>query len=403
MDFIFKAKDYSGKTKEGEVEAISQEAAIQIIQRKGLTPINVSVKVNNSYVIKDLKRIWEGASPKELVIFFRQLSTLIESKVPIIPALQALEDQTENRYLGAIIREMEEDIKDGMSLSESMGKHPIVFNDLVVSMISSGEMSGSLQKSISYIADNIEKNYNLSTRIKSALFYPAFVIGAAFIIGFIVITFVLPRLSSVIIDMQVEMPWYTKLVMGVGDFMSSWWWAVLIALSGIIGGIIYYVKTIDGRKEWDQIKLKVPIFAKFFRAVYIARFADNFAILIDGGIPMVNALQEVSQVVGNSVFREVILKCADEVKKGGNVSDVFARSSEIPPIVTRMLKIGEETGKTSEILRRIAAFYEQEVDVMTRNMSTMIEPILIAILGIGVAIMVFAVLMPIYDIANKIN
>ncbi|MFA5777497.1 MAG: type II secretion system F family protein [Parcubacteria group bacterium] len=403
MNFIFKAKDSLGKTKEGEVEAITQEAAVQIIQRKGLIPVSVVEKERSSFFIKDLKRIWEGARPKELVIFFRQLSTLIDSKVPIVPSLQALEEQTDNQYLRVVIREMEDDIKDGMSLSESLSKHPLVFNRLTISMIRSGEISGNLQKSISYIADNIEKNYQLSSKIKSALFYPAFVIGAATIIGFIVITFVLPKLTGVIKEMNVAMPWYTKLLMMIGDFMQAYWWAVLIAILGIIGGLIYYIKTEEGKKEWDQIKIKLPVFGSFFKAVYIARFADNFAILIDGGIPMVNALQEVSSVVGNCVFRNIILKCADEAKKGGNISDVFSKSEEIPPIVTRMVKIGEETGKLSEIMRRTATFYEQEVDAMTRNISTMIEPILISILGIGVAIMVFAVLLPIYDIANKIQ
>ncbi|MFH0969468.1 MAG: type II secretion system F family protein [Patescibacteria group bacterium] len=403
MNFLFTARDQFGKTREGEVEAISKEVAIQTVQKNGLIPISITEKEKTPPFIKDLKRIWEGISLKEMVIFFRQLSTLIDSKVPIVPALEALREQAENQFLGLVIKEMEEDIKDGMSLSESMEKHPTVFSKLTVNMIRSGEMSGNLQKSITYIADNIEKNYQLTSKIKGALFYPAFVIGAATIIGFIVITFVLPKLTGVIREMELAVPWYTKVLMVTGDFMNKYWWAVLIAIMGAVGGALYYIKTEEGKKEWDQIKLKLPVFGKFFRAVYVARFADNFSVLIDGGIPIVNALQEVAGVVGNSVFQNIILKSADEVKKGGNMSEVFMRSPEIPPIVSKMMKIGEETGRISEVLRKTASFYEQEVEVMTRNISTMIEPILISILGIGVAIMVFAVLMPIYDIANKIQ
>lgn len=403
MIFIFKAKDSSGKDKTGEVESLNKEMAIRVIQSKGLIPLSVVEKDKIPGFIKDLKRIWEGISPKELVMFFRQLATLIDAKVPIVPTLQALEEQAQNQYLRIVIREMEEDIKDGMSLSESMSKHPLVFNRLMVNMIGTGEVSGSLQKSINYIADNTEKNYQLNSKIKSALTYPAFVVGASFIIGFIVITFVLPRLNTVIKEMGVAVPWYTKLLMAIGDFMSSYWWAVLIAIVGTIGGLIYYIKTEDGKKEWDQIKIKLPVFGNFYKSVYIARFSDNFSILIDGGIPMVNALQEVSKVVGNSVFERIILLAAEEVKRGGNISNVFERVSEIPPIVSRMIKIGEETGKMTDVLRKVAQFYEQEVDTMTRNISVMIEPILISVLGIGVAIMVFAVLMPIYDIANKIQ
>lgn len=403
MIFIFKAKDSLGKNKTGEVEAVSKEMAIQVIQSKGLVLTSIVEKDKIPSTIKELKRIWEGISAKELVIFFRQLATLIEAKVPIVPTLQALEVQAQNQYLKLVIKEMEEDIKDGMSLSESMGKHPLVFNRLMVNMVSTGEVSGSLQRSINYIADNTEKNYQLSSKIKSALFYPAFVVGASFFIGFVVVSFVLPRLNSVIKDMAVVVPWYTKALMAVGDFMNNYWWAVLIAILGAVSGIIYYIKTDEGKREWDEIKIKMPVFGNFYKSVYIARFADNFAILIDGGIPMVNALNEVSRVVGNSVFEKIILQSAEEVKKGGNISNVFDRTPEIPPIVSKMIKIGEETGKISEVLRKMASFYEQEVDTMTRNISTMIEPILISVLGVGVAIMVFAVLMPIYDVANKIQ
>lgn len=403
MEFLFKAKDSFGKNREGEIEAINKESAIQLIQKKGLIPLSITEKEKIPMLVKEIERIWEGIKPKELVVFFRQLSTLIESKVPIVPALQALQEQTGNRFLRTVAKEMEEDVKDGMSLSESMGKHPAVFDQLMVNMISSGEMSGNLQKTISYIADNTEKNYQISSKIKSALFYPAFIIGAALIIGFLVVTFILPKLGGIIKEMEVAVPWYTKLVMGLGDFMNNYWWAVLIVIFAAFGGLVYYIKSDEGKREWDRIKIKIPIFGSFFKSVYIARFADNFSILIDGGIPVVNALQEVSEVIGNTVFRDIILRAADEVKKGGSISNVFAKSPEIPPIVTRMLKIGEETGKISEILKKTASFYEQEVDTMTRNISVMIEPILIAVLGIGVAIMVFAVLVPIYDIANKIQ
>lgn len=403
MEFIFKAKDSFGKNREGEIEAINKESAIQLIQKNGLIPIFITEKEKIPMLVKEMERIWEGIKPKEMVVFFRQLATLIESKVPIVPALEALQEQTGNRFLRTVIKEMEEDVKDGMSLSESMSKHPTVFDQLMVNMVSSGEMSGNLQKTISYIADNTEKNYQISSKIKSALFYPAFIVGAAFIIGFLVITFILPKLGGIIKEMEVTVPWYTKLVMGLGDFMNNFWWAVLIVIFGAFGGLIYYIKSDEGKREWDKIKLRLPIFGNFYRSVYIARFSDNFSILIDGGIPVVTALKEVSEVVGNTVFKEIILKAADEVKKGGNISDVFAKSSEIPPIVTRMLKIGEETGKISEILRKTASFYEQEVDSMTRNISVMIEPILIAVLGVGVAILVFAVLVPIYDIANNIQ
>jgi type II secretory pathway component PulF len=269
-------------------------------------------------------------------------------------------------------------------------------------MIKAGEVSGNLQKSIFFVADNIEKNYRLTSKIKGALFYPAFVMGASLIIGFMATTFILPRLSDMIEDMDVAIPWYTQLIIGVGNFMESYWWAVLIIFIGAVGGFIYYIKTEAGKKEWDKTQLKLPIVGKLFQYVYLTRFARNFSILLAGGIPILRALVVVGEVVNNSVYQSVILRSADEVKAGGNISTVFSRSEIIPPIVAKMIKIGEETGKTSKITKDIADFYEEEVNNMTQNLSTMIEPILIIFLGIGVAILVFAILMPIYDIAGKI-
>jgi len=403
MKFIFKAKDQNGIVKEGKIEAINKEGAILVLQKNNLIPMNIFQEEKTSKLLKGFQKIWEGINQKELVIFFRGLSILIDAKVPIVMALKTIEKQTDNKFFQIVIMEMIQDIEDGMSFSESLGKHPDVFSSLMINMVKSGEVSGNLQKSILYIADNIEKNYQLTSKIKSALFYPVFVIGVSFIIGFVVISFILPRLTIIFKDLNVAIPWYTKLLMAVGDFMSQYWWAVLIAIIGFILGIIYYVKTEDGKKEWEQWKIKLPVLGKLFRNLYISRFADNFSVLLLGGIPITRALLIVSEIIENSVYQSIILKAVDEVKAGGDISSIFAKSSDIPPVVTRMLKIGEETGKISEILRKVASFYEEETDRMTKTLSTLIEPVLIIILGIGVAIMVFAILMPIYNIADRLG
>ena len=403
MKFIFKAKDQNGIVREGKIEAISKEAAVLVLQKNNLIPMNIFQEEKTSELLKGFQKIWEGISQKELVIFFRELSILIEAKVPIIPALKAIKEQTDNKFFQIVVSEMMQDIEDGMPLSESLGKHPDVFSPLMINMVKSGEVSGNLQKSILYIADNVEKNYQLTSKIKGALFYPAFVIGVSFIIVFVVISFILPRLTVVFKDLNVAIPWYSKLLMAVGEFMNQYWWAVLIAIIGFILGIIYYVKTEDGKKEWEQWKIKLPVLGKLFRYLYMARFADNFSVLLTGGIPITRALLIVSEIIGNSVYQSIILKAVDEVKAGGDISSIFAKSSDIPPVVTRMLKIGEETGKISEILRKVASFYEEETDRMTKTLSTLIEPVLIIILGIGVAIMVFAILMPIYNIADRLG
>jgi len=402
MEFIFKAKDQQGNFKEGKIEAISKEAAISVLQQNSLIPTSIEQGTRGSNTIRDLKKIWEGVTQKELVIFFRQFSILIDAKVPIIPSLRTIGDQTDNSFLRLVINEIVQDIEDGMPLSEGFAKHPEVFSSLTINMIKSGEISGNLQKSVAYVADNIEKNYQLTSKIKGALFYPGFVISVAGIIGFLVITFILPKLTVMFKEMQVAIPWYTRLLMNIGDFMASYWWAVLIGIIGLIVGFIYYLKTEAGKKEWDQLKIKLPVLGNLFRDVYMTRFADNLAVLLAGGIPIVRALVIVGDIIENKVYQSIILRAADEVKAGGTISSVFAKSADIPPIVSRMVKIGEETGKLSEILKKVAGFYEEETDRITRNLATLIEPVLIVFLGIGVAIMVFAILMPIYDIADKI-
>lgn len=402
MKFIFKARDQKGLVKEGTIEAISEQNAIQVLQKNNIIPISIEQVKKTSQLIKEIQRVWEGVNQKELSIFFRQLATLIEAKVPIIKSLEAIEEQTTNKFLRIIIREIADDLQEGMPFSESLGKHPLIFSSLIVSIVRAGEISGNLQQAITFVAENIEKNYQLTSRIKSALFYPMFVIIVASIIGFIVITVILPKLTGIIKELNVEIPWYTKVVMFAGDFMANFWWAVLIVIAAIIGGGIYYIKTEAGKREWDQMKLKIPIAGGLFRAICLARFADNLSLMILAGIPIVRALQIVSEVVNNSVYQSVILRSADEVKTGGRISAILARSADIPPVVSQMVRIGEETGRLGEVLKSVTTFYEQEVDKTSRNLSTMIEPVLIVILGIGVAILVFAILLPIYNIAGNL-
>lgn len=403
MKFLFQAKSSSGDILKGEIDATNTDAAIALLQGKGLMPLKVENKRENSDTMKDLQRIWEGVNLRDLSVFYRQLSTLIDAKVSIVASLQAVGDQTPNVFFKTIIMEMVGDIKDGISFSDSMAKHPDVFEALAISMVRAGELSGNLQRSVLFLAENSEKNYELNSKIKGALFYPVFVLSAALIIGFVVSTIVLPKLTGIFKDMDVAIPWYTQILMNAGDFMSSYWWLVGISIVSIIVFCTYYIKTEDGKKEWDVVKMKIPIIGDLFQYVYISRFAENFAVLLDGGIPIVRALIIVSEVVNSTVYESVILKAADEVKQGGTMSSVFARSEYFPPIVSQMIKIGEDTGKISEVLKNTTTFYNQETDRITRNLSTMLEPIMITFLGLGVGILVFSILVPIYSIATQIQ
>lgn len=402
MKFVFKAKNERGQVREGMVEATDLNAAAGILERNGLVPISITEEKKAFGVIKALEKMWEGVSQKELVMFFQQLSTLIEAHVPVVSALRTIEDQTNNRFFRIILKEMADDIEDGIQFSVAIEKHPDVFTVLTMSMIRSGETSGELQRSIDTIAKNIEKNYQLAAKIKGALYYPAFVIAVAIIMGFLVVTFILPKITLMIKELNVPVPWYTTFLVWLGDFMSVYWWAVLLIMAAGLGGMVYYARSSAGRREWEQIILKLPVIGNLSRSIYITRFSENFGALLEGGIPVVRALIITSQVVGNGVFEKIILKAADEVKTGGTISTVFLQSKEFPPIVAQMIRIGEETGSLATVLISVAKFYNQEVETTTKSLTTLIEPILIVALGIGVGILVIGVLMPIYNIAGQI-
>lgn len=404
MKFLFRAKTQTGELREGTIEAIDVEAAATILQRNNLIPISLDSSEKKAIpFLSHFSRYWNGVSVKEKLVFFQQLATLIEARVPITISLQTIGEQSTNAFFRALLQEISNDIDDGMQFSEALAKHPDIFDSLSVNMIRAGEVSGSLHKAIMFVAENTEKNYQLSAKIKGALYYPAFVLLVAFVIGFLVVTFILPKITLIIKDMNVPVPWYTNLLIKLGDFMNAYWWAVLIVLILAVAGLVYYLKTEDGKKELEIIILKIPVIGTLAKNVYVTRFAENFSSLLESGIPVVKSLQIVSEVIGNHIYKDLILKAAEEVKGGGSISTVFLQSpKEMPQIVAQMVRIGEETGTISKVLESVGKFYTQEVNNMTRNLTTLIEPILIVFLGIGVAILVVGVLLPIYNIAGQL-
>lgn len=407
MKFFFRAKDQEGKVQEGVVSAMSEEMAAQILQRKNLIPVDIRLEQEAKTLadlLKNVQRGWSGVSPKEMVIFFRQLATLIQAHVPILNALHAISDQTENPYFRSVLIDVAGNVENGMTLSESLSAHPSVFTPFVTNLIRAGEVSGNLHRSVNTVADNVEKNYQLTSRIRGALMYPAFILSVGLIVAFLITAFVLPKLTKLIEEMQVAVPWYTKAVMAFGAFMGAYWWAVAICFIGALVAMVYYFNTETGRREWHHIILGLPVFGKLARYIYLSRFAENLSAILSSGIPMVRSLTIVADVVGSDVYRTVILKATEEVQAGGNISTAFSKYPEhIPVIVTQMIRVGEETGEMDHVLKSIGEFYSQETENITRNLITLIEPIMIVVLAIGVAILVFSVILPIYNLVGTMS
>ena len=401
MRFAFKAKDQKGEKRKGVIDSATKELAYQILQENNLIPISIEREVSDSGLTKYFQKTFEKVNKKDQMVFFRQFHALIAAKVPVVYSLRAIGDQTENVYLSNVIKDVANDVEDGSPFSEALEKYPDSFPPIVTSVIRAGEISGSMDKSIANVAVNIEKNYQITSKIRGAIIYPAFVFVVAFVVGFISVSFVIPKLTVIIEDMAMNLPWHTKMVIAFGNFMEKFWWAVLLVIIGFVFSGFYYVKTDAGSREWDKIKLDLPAIGKLFRYFYITRFASNLVVLMNGGVPIVQSLETVSEVVGNRVYRNVILRCVEEVRTGGNISTILSYSDYIPPIMSKMVAIGEKTGKIMESLESVADFYEKEMDNLIKNLSVLIEPILIVGLGLGVAFLAFSIILPIYSVVQQ--
>ncbi len=402
MKFKYQAINREGERQKGIVETLSSQAAERMLVATGLASIELKELKPNSIEALTSK-VMDGVKPREFVIFSRQLATLIDSKVPLLAALDSISNQTENKFFSLKLKSVMFDIDGGSSLSEALGKHSDMFSNFYVSMVKAGEASGTLQESLNKLADNIERNYELTSSLKGAMYYPAFIIVAMISVGGLMMVTVVPKLLEILREAGEQLPLQTRILIWTSDFMVNYWWAVIIMIIAGISSVMYYLKTDGGKKQFDQLVLKVPVIGKILHNVYIARFSENLGTLLQSGLPIRFALSITADVVGNSVYKYIIDTAADEIKKGGNLSTILGKYEEIPPVMTQMVEVGEHTGRMSFSLGKITEFYMKESDRMVKNFSTLIEPVLMVFLAIGVGILVSAILLPIYQVAMSIK
>lgn len=382
----------------GTVVAQDQARAEQILSENGL--IIIGLDKQQTDILESLNPFGKSVNNKDLVLFSRQLSTLISARVPIIQALRILQDQITSKYLLGIIGDLIASVENGESLSSAMSKHTKVFGSVYVSLVKSGEVAGSLDKSLVYLADQLEKDYELKSKVKSAMTYPIFVLAALVIVGVLMFKFILPKLTSVLEEQGGSLPPVSLALIAFTRFFDKFWWVVLLGLAGSVLGVKYYISTTTGRRQWDTLKLKIPILGDIFQKIYLARFARNLSTLVLGGIPIIKALQIVSDIINNVVYRGIVLDTVAKISEGKSISEGLSGHREFPPIVTQMVKVGEQTAQLDEIMGKLASFYEKEVDAKVSTLTTLLEPIIMIILGIGVGVLVAGILMPIYNMAS---
>lgn len=394
--FNYSSRTRDGEFKSGVIEANSRDGAISVLQRHGLLIVSLEAVNEISFWQRSFK-IFQRVKSKELVMFSRQFATLIESQVVILEALRTLADQTQNAYFRNIISDVANDVEGGLLLSEALKKYSRIFSALYVSIVKSGEASGNLHQALKNVADNVEYRYELNSKVKSAMMYPVIVLVAFIGISVLMFGFVMPKIIAVLKDLNAELPLITRVMIAITeDFKTYGILGFLFFILALVG-LMYYFRTSSGKKAWAVTQLKLPVFGELLRKIYIARFAENISTLTTSGLPILQALKVSADVVGNLIFERIINEAREGVRGGSTIANSFQNHKEIPVMVTNMIRVGEKTGRLDLVLKKMAQFYKQEVDTMVSNLTTLIEPIMIIILGIGAAILVISILLPIYN------
>lgn len=401
--FRYRAKNNNGQIKEGIIEADSEDMAVEMMAEKDLIVISLKEKKEANIKLEKFSSLsfLNQVKPKDLVIFSRQLSVMISATIPIVQALRTLIAQTENVTLKIIISQVADEVEGGAKLSVALGAHPKIFNNFYINLIKSGETAGQLDEVLNYLADQQEKDYDLRSRIKGAMIYPAFIFCGLIVVGAIMMIFVVPKITDMIKETGGELPISTKILIGTSEFLVSWWWILAIIIIGLVVAIKYYIKSVAGRRQWDLMKIKWPVFGNLFRKIYLVRFTRSLSTLVKGGVSLTQSLEIVAGVINNVIFYDLIMRTAKEVESGNSIATVFLQSRNVPPMLSQMMVIGEKTGKLEEILAKLSDFYTREVNNLVRNLTTLMEPIVMILMGIAVGILVAAIILPMYNMASN--
>jgi type IV pilus assembly protein PilC len=319
----------------------------------------------------------------------------------LVQALRILVKQTTNHLFKRAISEIADEVEGGEKLSQALAHYPKIFSDFFVAMVRSGETSGRLDEVLNYLADEQEKDYDLVSKIKGAMIYPIFIVTGLVIVGAVMMIFVIPKLTEVLKESGKELPLSTRILIGTSEFMAHWWWLLIMAVFGIFFLVRYYLKTSNGRFTWDLLKIRIPIFGRLLQRIYMVRMSRSLATLMNGGVPLTQSLEIVSDVVGNRVYQDIIHKTMKEVRDGRPMTAVLGVAKEVPLMFSQMISVGEQTGKLSAILEKLGDFYSREVDNMVTNLVSLIEPLIMVVLGVAVGIMVAAIILPMYNMASS--
>ncbi len=404
MLFNYKAIDQANVQREGTVEATSVDAAITAVQKRGYTLISIEEVKGRGDIFASMNidlSMFKSVSNKDVVILSRQIATLFQSQVSPLRIFRLLSAETENTQLRLALNQIVDDLQAGSSISRALAEHDRIFSSFYVNLVRAGEESGSLEKSFNYLADYLDRQYEVISKAKNALVYPAFVISIFFGVMGLMLTMVIPNIARILVDSGQELPIYTKIVIGLSDFMVNNIALILIALAASIVGLWRFKKTELGKRTLDELIISLPVLGDLQQKLLLTRICDNMATMLSSGISIVQALEVTADVVDNMVYKDIIEATLLEVKGGRSFADTISEYPEIPGVLSQMAKVGEETGSLASILETLSNFYRREVNNAVDTMIGLIEPAMIVCLGLGVGVLLASVLMPIYNLTNS--
>ena len=398
LNYSYSAKSLTdGRVEKGKTTAENLSQAIQKLKSSGLTPIKITEIKSSSF---NLSIIFKKVPANEKIIFTRQLATMIKAGLPLVKAIDSMKSQSSNEYFKSILTQIAMDLKGGILLSKSLAKYPKTFSDIYVSIVRTGEQTGQLSEVLFELAKQQEKDADLISKVRGAMIYPIIILVALISVVILILVFVLPSLQAVFNDANVQLPFATRILLGSSGFTIHYYWLMIIIFIGLYFFIRFYLKTTRGKLIYDKLKIKLPVFGALTTRVYMARFSRTTATLVKSSVPILEAMKIVRQTINNIHYHQAFDRISKSIEGGDTIAKSLQKEPLFPPMVTQLISLGEESGNVETSLQEVAEFYEKEVDNLTKNLATMIEPIMMIVMGLGVAFVVAAVLGPIYGLVQ---
>lgn len=398
--FTYTALDAEGNERKGTIDAVNIDVAIVALQRRGLIISNINPANKTSATINSRLSFFDRITNSDIVVLSREITTLFEAQVSALRAFRLLSSEARTPKLASKLSAIADDIQSGSPISTALSRHKDVFSEFYINMVRAGEEAGKLDETFAFLADYLDRNYEIGQKARNALIYPAFVMLTFLVVMILMMTLVVPNLASMLAESGQEIPVYTKVVIGISTFFANYIFLIIILLAAVCFFLFRYSRTPNGRMLFSRVRLQIPYLGTVYQKLFLSRVSDNLSTMLKSGIQVLRGIEITGTVVGDAVYENILASASEDVKKGLPVSEALRRHKEIPGIVVAMLKIGEETGNMGNILDTMARFYRREVNNSIDTLVGLIEPFMIVFLAVGVALLLTSILIPIYNVAS---